>query len=379
MTGSLQVNKGKYYAVLNMKDESGKYKQKWVNLEMPVVSGNKRKAEKAMREVLAEYQEKHINIFRKDVPFCEYVKVWLEEAKPRIEQITYESYKSYVDIHIYPFFLQLGVSLRELNYQHIQKYYALKIQALSANSLKKHHAVINQTLRKALKHDLINSNPADKVTLPKAEKYTGKFLSVEQGNILLEVSKGTPIETAVILGMMYGLRRSEIAGMKWGAIDIENDTLTVQHTVTKFKTEIARDKTKNKSSNRTMYLNPEVKEYLLRLRSQQEQDKALLGKAYHDTDYICRWADGRAISCDYLSKAFKKLLKRNGLPDIRLHDLRHSCASYMLKMGCSMKEISDWLGHADIKTAMNVYAHLDTEAKKDVANRFSTILTLKSS
>jgi integrase len=367
LTGSLRSDKGKFYAVLNLKDEFGKRKQKTVNLHIDDVPGNKRKAERAFRDVLAQYEENHIVICKKDTMFSDYIKVWLEEAKPGLEQITCEAYQSYVDLHIYPFFKELGVNLQDLNYQHIQKYYALKIKTLSANSLKKHHVVINQTLRKALKHDLISNNPAEKVTLPKTEKFKGSYLTVEQGNALLDLAQGRPIEPAVVFGMVYGLRRSEIAGLKWSAIDFKGNTISVQHTVTKLRTTVAKDRTKNKSSNRTLPLNPAMRKYLVKLRAQQMSDKTLLGQAYRNTDYVCRWSDGHAISCDYLSKGFKRLLRRNGLPDIRLHDLRHSCASFMLKMGCSMKEIADWLGHADIKTAMNVYAHWDMAEKKDVA------------
>ena len=176
--------------------------------------------------------------------------------------------------------------------------------------------------------------------------------------------------------MMYGLRRSEIAGLKWGAIDFENDTLTIQHTVTRFKKQIAKDDTKNKSSHRILPLNQSIRTYLLGLRDQQAQNKLLLGAGYQDTDYICRWADGHPMHCDYLSRAFSQLLARHKLPHVRLHDLRHSCASYMLKMGCSLKDISDWLGHTDIKTTMNIYGHLDFEARKQVAQRFETILAL---
>jgi len=377
MTGSLRSNKGKFYAVLNLKDESGKRKQKTINLHIDDVPGNKRKAEKAMREVLAEYEENHMNVYRDDVLFCDYVKVWLEDKKPGISVGSYECYQSQVDGHICPYFKKLGVSLMDLNYQHIQKYYAYLGKSLSANTIWQHHAVINQTLRKALKHDLITNNPADKVTLPKIKKFSGSFLSVEQGNALLEAAKNSPMEPVVILGMMYGLRRSEIAGLKWSAIDFENDTLAIRHTVTKNKTVVAKDAAKNKSSNRTLPLNHDVKAYLLKLRAQQSKDKLLLGVEYQDTEYVCRWPDGRAMKCDYLSYGFKRLLSKHGLPNVRLHDLRHSCASYMLKTGCSMKEISDWLGHADIGTSMNIYAHLDMDTKRDVAERMVSILPLK--
>ena len=79
------------------------------------------------------------------------------------------------------------------------------------------------------------------------------------------------------------------------------------------------------------------------------------------------YSDGRALKCEYMSKAFRGLLVKNDLPQIRLHDLRHSYANYMLKIGCSMKEIADWLGHADIQTAMNVYVHINVQTKKDTA------------
>lgn len=376
MTGSLRIDKGKYYAVLNLKDESGKRKQKTVNLHLEAIPGNKRKSEKALREVLTEYEKKNITVYRPDVLFCDYLKIWLEEKNGTIEMNTFEGYQEYIDLHLYPFFKELNVSLANLNYQHLQRYYNQKHKILSANSLRRHHTIINQTLKRALKHDLIANNPADKVTLPKVEKFAGKFLSVEQGNTLLEISKGTPMETAIILAMMYGLRRSEIAGLKWSAIDFENDTLEIRHTVVKYKTRIAKDKTKNHSSNRTLVLNSKLKKYLLKLRAQQAQEKLLLGGAYQDTDYVCRWSDGRVMACNYYTNALRKLLAKHGLPHVRLHDLRHSCASFMLKMRCSMKEIQDWLGHRDIGTTMNIYAHLDTEAKKAVANKFENMLTI---
>ena len=374
MTGSLRVDKGKYYALINLKDETGKRKQKVINLHLIDNAGNKRKAQKALRDVLKQYEDYQMTVYRKDVLFCEYLKEWLEETKPRWELTTYEAYASYIDRHIYPYFKKLNVTVQDLTYQHIQRYYNEKHKKQSASSIKKHHAVINQTLRKAVKNDLIPFNPADRITLPKIERFVGKFLSVEQGNKLLEVSKGTAMETPIILATVYGLRRSEIAGLKWQAVDFENDTIHICHTVTKLKTMVYKDRAKNKSSNRILPLNENVKAHLLALKEKQRQEKKLLGKGYQNTEYVCRWSDGHTVSCDYMSRAFRKLLVKHELPLIRLHDLRHSCASYMLKMGCSMKEVADWLGHADIKTAMNVYTHIDMEQKKNVAEKFGTLL-----
>ena len=376
MTGSLQSYRGKYYAVLNLKDIHGKRKQKKICLQLEAKSGNKRQAEKALREILVTYERNHMDIVRPTVLFCDYIRVWLEETKIAVELSTYEGYKNMIDKHIYPYFESLGISLDNLRYHHLQKYYGTKIGSLSANTIRKHHIIMNQTLKKALKHDLIANNPADKVTLPKVEKFVGKFLSVDEGSKLLEVSKDSPMHIVIVLAMTYGLRRSEIAGLKWKAVDFENDTIHICHTITKMKTKIAKDRTKNSSSNRILPLNGQVRNQLVKLQEAQQTDKKILGKTYHNTDYICRWADGRELSTEYMSHAFKNLLKKHGLPDVRFHDLRHSCASYMLKMGCSMKEISDWLGHSNIQTSMNIYTHLDIEQKKNVADKFNTAFTI---
>ena len=377
MTGSLQANKGTYYAVLNMKDENGRRKQKAICLHIPVIKGNKRIAEQSLKDVLREYEDKRVEVYSKDILFCDYLQVWLD-SKVKIEFNTREAYQCNIDAHIYPFFKKLNVSLQNVEYRHIEAYYAAKGKTLSANTLKKHHAIIKQTLRKAVQSKLIASNPATDIELPKTERFTGSFLSAEQGNILLNAVKDTPMEPVIVLAMMYGLRRSEVAGLKWNAIDFTNNTLAVRHTVTKFKTAVTKNRTKNSSSNRVLPLNQPIKEFLLRLRDRQSEEKQFFGQSYQNTEYVCRWPDGHALKCDYLSRAFKRVLLQNGLPEnTRFHDLRHSCASYMLKTGCSMKEISDWLGHADIKTSMNIYAHLDTDARNEVANRLGSILLLE--
>ena len=123
--GSLRNIGGRWYALMNLKDESGKRKQPAYDLYVDGAPGNRRKAEKALHAFEVEFDKNPIEVYKPDVLFCEYVKVWLEETKPRLAQITYEGYKSYVDVHIYPYFKKLGVTLRELNYQQIQKYYIL--------------------------------------------------------------------------------------------------------------------------------------------------------------------------------------------------------------------------------------------------------------
>ena len=384
MTGSLRIIDGKYVASINLHDESGKRHQKKIPLNIDAALGNKRKAEKARQEaekakdqVLDEYEEKYKGGYRKDVLFCDYVQAWLAGATPWLELDTAESYASMIKPHIYPYFQALKLNLQDVEYSHIEAYYAEKAKTLSVVTLKKHHAIIVQTLRKAVQNKLIASNPATEYRFPKQkERFKGSFLTVKQGNVLLAAAKGKPIESAIILGMKLGLRRSEIAGLKWGAINFAEDKLSIEHTVIQVSTLIAKDRTKNKSSNRELPLQPDVKAYLLNLRDRQAQDKLLLGSAYQETDYVCRWPDGHVITPSYLSETFKHLVRKCGLPEeTRLHDLRHTFASYLIKAGCPMKGISDLLGHSDIGTSMNLYAHLDMNAKKNAMERLSSLLS----
>ena len=177
------------------------------------------------------------------------------------------------------------------------------------------------------------------------------------------------------LGGNYGLRRSEALGLKWDAIDFQNNTITIRHTVTSCNLDgkhiqIAQDTTKTKSSMRTLPLVPAFKEKLLKLKEQQEEYKRVCGRCYNKKylEYICVDEMGTLISPHYLTSSFPKLLEKNNLRHIRFHDLRHSCASLLLANGVPMKQIQEWLGHSDFSTTANVYAHLDYNSKLSSAD-----------
>ena len=189
-------------------------------------------------------------------------------------------------------------------------------------------------------------------------------------NQLFEVARGTKLEIPILLGAFYGLRRSEAVGLKWSAIDFNNNTLIVRHTVTSFSIDgkemiYASDSTKNKSSMRTLPLVPAFKEKLLAAKAQQESNRKLCGRSYSKDflDYICVNELGVRIRPNYVTTAFPKLLEEHGLRKIRFHDLRHSCASLLLANNVPMKQIQDWLGHSDFATTANIYAHLDFNSK----------------
>jgi len=238
---------------------------------------------------------------------------------------------------------------------------------LSATTVLKIHANVRKALQYAVKMNMIPYNPADRVEKPKKQKYNASFYNEDQINALLEKLKGEPLYPAVLLSAFYGLRRSEVLGLKWQYVDLKAGTLTICNTVVEYDTVIEKKRTKTASSTRTLPLIPAVADYLRGLKLQQAKDRMFFGNSYSDNDFVCKRKDGSTFRPNYLTERFNRLIKRYGLPHIRFHDLRHSAATMLLANGFSLKEIQEWLGHADIGTTSNIYAHVQYKAKEDMA------------
>ena len=258
----------------------------------------------------------------------------------------------------------------------IQDFYThlLNEKSLSANTVIHYHAVLRKALQYAVRMDILTQNPMDRVERPKVPKFIGSFYNAQEVNALLEAVKGKQIEFAVVVGVFYGLRRSEIVGLKWNAIDFAQNTISIQHTVIQTVVDgeymlIQKDRAKNKSSIRTLPLVGEFRELLLNLQEKQTEYKRLCGNCYnYDYDgYIFVDEMGNLIKPNFITQNFKIILRNNNLRDIRFHDLRHTCASILINKGLSLKEIQEWLGHSNFATTANIYAHLEKNSKDKVA------------
>lgn len=134
-------------------------------------------------------------------------------------------------------------------------------------------------------------------------------------------------------GIFYGLRRSEILGLKWNAIDYVKKTLCIQHTVVRVKTTEAKDSTKTINSFRTLTLFPTAEQCLAMIKTEQDANRKFFEKSYYESNYIFTWEDGKPYGSDYISKLFCKATKAYGRPEITLHKLRHTCASLLINKG----------------------------------------------
>ena len=378
VTGSLQIKNKIYQAVLSYKQDN-KWKTKWVSTKIPAIKGNKKLANAKLEEIKKQFQEE-INIDNEDILFIDYMKKWLKMISSSVEPTTLNGYKGIVNGRMTDYFQNKKITLQNIKPKHIQEFYQYLLdEGLSGNTVKHYHANIRKALQYAMKTDIILSNPADKVDLPKIEEYKPKFYTSDEVKILLNEVIGTKLEIPVMIDCFYGFRRSEVIGLKWSAVDFENDTITINHTITQSNGKlIIRDKTKTKSSKRSLPLEPIVKSFLLELKEKQEKNKELCGDSYNQEylEYICVDNCGNLIRPDYVTETFLKLLKKKKLKIIRFHDLRHTCASILLKNGANMKEIQAWLGHSNYNTTANLYAHLDTSSVcntgKVITNVFGT-------
>ncbi|MGV2881686.1 tyrosine-type recombinase/integrase [Paenibacillus taichungensis] len=400
VAGHLQEKKGLFYMVLNCKDEEGKRKPKWIPTGL-TVKGNKKRAEALLLETRREFtlplnatEEKPIvEEIIEEMPaeepvdqgplFSVFMLQWLAMMKHQVEFITYASYHNVITNHVVPYFEKKGLFLKELLPCHIQEYYQYELEenGVTTNTVLHYHANIRKALKHALKNDLINTNPADKIDRPKKNDFVGSFYNKQEINILFEKVKGELIELAVILAAFYGLRRSEVVGLKWTAINFENKTISIRHTVTPVYFEgqehiIENDRAKNKPSRRTLPLVPAFEELLLRIRELQALNKLICGNSYCTDyeEYIYLDKLGQRIKPGYITQNFTRTLKKNGLRHIRYHDLRHSCASLLLANGVSMKEIQEWLGHSNYSTTANIYSHLEYSSKVSSASTMSSVL-----
>lgn len=383
IAGHLQEKKGLYYMVLSYKDKSGKRVSKWLPTGLPV-KGNKKRAEDMLMAARAEFVAGEAAIDR-DMPFSSYLVQWMEIARSTLKPNTAAGYASMIQNPIAPYFQQRGITLGGLQAVDIQMFYTSQLKRVSANTVIHYHAIIHRALKYAVKTDLIDVNPADKVERPRKDRFTASFYDGNEVNRLFQVARGTPLELPVMLAAFYGLRRSEVVGLKWDAIDFENKTIAIRHTVTACaekgrRIEVAADTTKTASSRRALPLVPAFQTKLAALKEQQEKNRILCGRSYC-TDYlgyVLVDAMGNRLKLSYISTAFPVLLKRNGLRPIRFHDLRHSCASLLLKNGVPMKQIQEWLGHSDFSTTANIYAHLDAGSKLTSAQAMEKGLGMSS-
>ena len=228
----LREQNGYYQIILSYKDIDSNRRTKSVSTGLPV-KGNKKRAGAMLLEARKSF-DPGAPPETENILFSDFLLGWLEMMKNSVELTTYATYAMTIKSRIAPYYKAKKIKLKGLTPKDIQDYYqyGLNVEKVSANTVIHRHANIRKALQYAFKTGLIGFNPADRVERPRKGKYTAATYNDKELETLFAAVKGQKIELAVILGAFYGLRRSEVVGLKWDAIDFEKKTLTIKHTVT---------------------------------------------------------------------------------------------------------------------------------------------------
>lgn len=323
--------------------------------------------------------------------FLEFAKLWLKDyAEPNVRGNTLYGYRCNLNAYILPRFKDY--KLNEIKPYDLEKFYnelretptkltanlpKEKQKMLSSTTILKQHRQISLMYSTAIKWDFIDYNPCTKIQKPptKATPEMAYYNEEEIKSLFncLE-SEELELKTAVYMLVLGGFRRSELLGLYWNDIDFESSTVNVNKGLINIRgTGTVEGKVKTSRSNRIVTLPKECFELLSELRELQDERKRILGGGWTDNEYVFKMPTGTYIKPEWLSRQWNAFLEKNNLRHIRLHDLRHTCATYLLSIGTPIATVSRKLGHSDIYTTLNIYTHSldkdDLDAVEKLANR----------
>ena len=382
LRATIHIKAGKYYAILSYPGTDGKTKRKWKALGLDAKPGNKQKAEDKMEEL--KFQMRGIiDVPGYEIPFKNYMKEWAQKKEGDCDINTFAQIKSGVEYKIIPFFAPLKLALSEVKPKHIRDFYEYlyrqgnsKGEGLSICSIKKFKSYLNDALKRAVVAGLIPNNPAISVKLPAKDnpRKPHQVLSREGANNLLGYVVDDPVMFPLLLTVLrYGLRKSEALGLKWSAVDFEQNQIRIESTIVAGKNP-ERDKTKTATSRVTFCLLPDVKEALLKRKQDQAAELLLANGKYTEPVYVFTRPDGRYLSPSIVTQRFKELLAECGLPPMRFHDLRHTTACILRDSGMRIKELQQWMRHGKIEMTADVYLHVSEERERCLAQDVSNML-----
>lgn len=332
----------------------------------------------------------------KNMSFLAYLKESLEEFSHHIEASTYDSWVSIYQSRMTDYFraitLQERTTMmnpdieRPIYYENVPKlmditqfdiedfFQWLYDCGLKGSSADKYYTIFKLSFARAVRKKIIKKmdNPMLDVPKPKIEPYIADYYKPSELKMLFDIVKDDIIEVPILFAGTYGLRRSEILGIKWDAIDFDAHTFVIKHTVTKVtgrgENQViqCKDLTKSKYGYRTYPLTPELRQALSRLKMKIEINKRFVFKnkyVQQTKDYICVKENGELIKPDHLTKRFQELATEKDLRKIRLHDLRHSVGSLLAANNVNLRQIQEYLGHGSIRSTER-YSHLQYESKE---------------
>jgi len=369
-----QRSPGHWAIVIDVRDpETGKRRRKWHSFK-----GKKREAQTECARLIGEHKTGKVNLAPNKTTVAEYLTHWLDHMQAQLTPRS-QRYTELANKNIVP--LIGNVALAKLAPAMISQAYAKALKAgrrdgkggLSPKTVLYMHRVLRQALSQAVKWNLLGRNPADAVDPPKTERRQMTALDTDASARLIEAARDTSLFIPVLLAVMCGIRRGEMAALRWKSVDLERGTIAIVASAEQTN-EAVREKPPKSGKGRSVTLPSLAIEELRRHRIRQAETLLRLGVRLTDDHHVVMREDGLPLQPRSLTHAFQILLHRRKLQRVRLHDLRHTHATELLKSGVHPKVAQERLGHSSIAITLDLYSHVLPGMQDEAAQRVDQAL-----
>ncbi|MCY4661744.1 MAG: tyrosine-type recombinase/integrase [Acidobacteria bacterium] len=299
---------------------------------------------------------------------------WLEGRRGRIRPRTHESYAQLVRTRIVP---DLGrIRLAKLTPLDVSTWLSrLQEAGVGGRTVQYARVVLRAALNQALKWELVTRNVAAMTEPPQHRRREIEPLTPDQAKALLAAVAGHRLEALFTVAVGIGLRRGEALGLSWDSVDLDAGVLSVFRTLERAGSEPRFGEPKTARGRRTITLPNIVASALRGHRSRQLEERLAAGPRWQDFGLVFTTPTGTPLDGRNVTRRFKTILRRAGLPDIRYHDLRHTAATLLLAQGVDPRTIMETLGHSEIGMTLNTYAHVVPALQREAAAKMDALLS----
>lgn len=325
---------------------------------------------------IAELKEKlQVGVQKSTPALAEWMKTWLDDyVAINNKPSTVANYTTIANKHLIP---DLGrIRIDKITQTEVQRLIARKTRSkLAPKTVRLIHHVLRCCLNAAKAHKMLVANPAVGVILPRVER--SEMSTIKPADVLqlqnADLYESEPLFPCILLMVYTGLRRGEAMALRWSDIDLENATLVVQREIVKVAGGTIYQSPKTRNSNRLVPFGDTLKSILLDHKRRQE----LLiksAKGYRDQNLVFARETGNPYYPDSMRKILHRILAKAGLENVRVHDLRHTCATLLMLSGVHPKIVQEMLGHSNINVTLGIYSHTMPSMKRSAADSISNLI-----
>lgn len=349
------------------RDERGRLKRRYV------YGKTRKEVQEQLTRLLAERQQ-GLPIDPVKQTVGDFLTSWLENSvKGSVRPKTYKNYSYVIQTHVIP--LLGGIPLAKLSPQHLQHLFHSMQEKGLTRAVGLAYSVLHKALGQAAKWGLVPRNVAELVERPKVAKKEMRVLSPEEAARFLEAAREDRLYALYVVAVACGLRIGEILALKWEDVDFASGRLQVRRQLQWIDGEPRFTEPKSAKSRRSIAMAQVVADALKEHKERQEAERQAAGEAWQEWGLVFTTTIGTPLSLSNVRKrSFLPILERAGLPQIRLHDLRHSCATLLLAQGVHPKLVQEQLGHSQISVTLDLYSHVLPILHKEAADQMDAVL-----